>query len=139
MAERKSPVMAIIGKDGPQGYETGDRLPLDLGGGGSGGVKLYKHEITIVRQVYKYIFNILSTKKESFINTDVSNFISKVIFLNGEVYERDTNVYVGALIAFAFNNDSVWPYDPVIYSNGSIIDGPPVDSVNSDSVTEWDG
>lgn len=139
MAERKSPLMAIIGKDGPQGFETADGLKVDLGGGGSGGVKLYKHEIIIVRQVYKYVFNILSTKKESFIDTDVSNFMSKVIFLNGEVYEYGTNVYVGTLIAFAFNNDSAWPYEPVIYSHGSIIGGPPVGSVDSDSVTEWDG
>lgn len=139
MAERKSPVMAIIGKNGPQEYETGDGLPLDLGGGGSGGVKLYKHEITIERQVYKYVFNILSTKKESFINTYLSNFMSKVIFLNGEVYDINPYAYIGTLIAFAFNNDSAWPYDPVIYSNGSIIGGPPVGSVDSDSVTEWDG
>lgn len=48
MAERKSPLMAIIGKDGPQGFETADGLEIDLGASGEG-TKIYIHQVVFDR------------------------------------------------------------------------------------------
>lgn len=48
MAERKSPLMAIIGKDGPQGFETADGLKVDLGASGEG-TKIYIHQLVFNR------------------------------------------------------------------------------------------
>lgn len=67
MAERKSPLMAIIGKDGPQGFETADGLEIDLGASGEG-TKIYIHHIYMNTQFLTLDFLLLSPIKKRFEN-----------------------------------------------------------------------
>lgn len=67
MAERKSPLMAIIGKDGPQGFETADGLEIDLGG--SSGGSLYIHHINFETSTHYGELEYISTK-----NTPITRF-----------------------------------------------------------------